>query len=223
MQPITAFLNQIIHGDCIPIMRTMPDASVDLVLTDPPYLVNYRTRDGRQHENDKNDHWLLPAFREIQRVLKPDCFCVSFYGWPWIDRFMGAWKQNGLRPVSHFALVKSYCSREGYTRSYHEVAYLLAKGKPARPAHAVSDVLDWGEYTNNTLHPTQKSVSGLLPLIEAFSKPGEIVLDPFAGSGSTAVAARAHHRRFILIEIDERHCKTAHARLTQPSLAQVRS
>src|SRR5205814_145854 len=90
MKPITDFLDRVIHGDCIPIMRSMPSASVDLILTDPPYLVNYHARDGRHYANDTNDRWLCPAFREIHRVLKPDCFCISFYGWPWVERFMHA-------------------------------------------------------------------------------------------------------------------------------------
>jgi len=99
------------------------------------------------------------------------------------------------------------------TGSYHENAFLLAKGKPPQPANALADVLQWGEYTKNTLHPAQKPVSALLPAIEAFSRPGGIVLDAFAGSGTTGVAARKAGRHFILIELDETHCKTARARL----------
>ncbi len=212
MQTIDSFLNQVIHGDCISVLRTMPDASVDLVLTDPPYLTRYVARDGRRCANDDNNHWLRPAFHEIHRVLKPDRFCASFYGWPWIDRFMHVWKQVGFRPVSHLIWVKDYCSREGYTRSYHEVAFLLAKGKPLRPAYPPDDVFDW-EYTGNEFHPMEKPVICLLPLIEAFSQPDDIVLDPFAGSGTTGVAARAAHRKFVLIELDEHHCRTARARL----------
>ena len=127
------FIERIIHGDCVEVMRTMPTASVDLAVTDPPYLVNYRPRDGRRCLNDDDDHWLRPAFAEVHRLLKDDAFCVSFYGWPWIDRFMAAWKQAGFRPVSHLVWIKSYSSREGNTRSHHEVAYLLAKGRPSKP------------------------------------------------------------------------------------------
>jgi DNA modification methylase len=76
----------------------MPSKSVDLVVTDPPYLVNYRPREGRRCANDDNAAWLLPAFRELYRVLKRDRFCASFYGWPWIDRLMHVWKQVGFRP-----------------------------------------------------------------------------------------------------------------------------
>jgi site-specific DNA-methyltransferase (adenine-specific) len=213
MHDIKPFLNRVTQGDCVTILRSIPDDSVDFTLTDPPYLMNYVTRDGRRCANDDNDRWLLPAFREIHRVLKPDRFCACFYGWGWIERFMSAWKQSGFRPVSHFVWIKSHCSRDGYTRSFHESAFLLAKGRPPKPARPPRDVLPW-EYTHNILHPTQKPVRCLVPLIEAFSQPGNIVLDPFAGSGSTGVAARACQRRFVLIELSGRHCATARARLT---------
>jgi site-specific DNA-methyltransferase (adenine-specific) len=212
MNTITAFLDQVIHGDCVTVMHGMPSSSVDLVVTDPPYLVGYRARDGRRCLNDDNGDRLKPSFRGMYRLLKFDAFCISFYGWPWIDRFMAAWKEAGFRPVSHLVWVKSHCSREGYSRSHHEVGFLLAKGRPARPEKPLSDVLPW-QYTHNELHPNQKPVLGLAPLIEAFSHPGGIVLDPFAGSGTIGVAARACGRRCILIECDWRHCQTACARL----------
>lgn len=212
MQSIEPFLNRVVHGDCVTVLRSLPDASVDLVVTDPPYLVHYRARDGRHCANDDSAHWLVPAFQQLHRVLKPDRLCVSFYGWPWIERFMAAWKQCGFRPVSHIIWTKTHCSREGYTRSHHEVAYLLAKGRPAKPIRPPSDVLRW-EYTHNIHHPNEKPVSGLVPLIEAFSQPDDIVLDPFAGSGSTGLAAFTRRRRFVLIELSGQHCATAQARL----------
>jgi len=215
LKPISAFLGQVILGDCIAVMRTMPSESVDLVVTDPPYLVNYKPRDGRRCGGDDNDAWLHPSFREIYRVLKPDSFCATFYGWPWVDRFTAAWRQAGFRPVSHLTWPKSHCSREGYTAGHHEVGYLLAKGYPPKPAKPISDVLPW-EYTGNQLHPTEKPVVAIAPLIEAFSQVGGIVLDPFAGSGTTGGAARMLGRRFILIEKDDRHSRTARERIFRP-------
>ena len=73
--------NTIILGDCVNGMRNLAPASVDFVLTDPPYLVDYQSRDGRKVANDRNGEWLRPAFSQIYRVMKPASFCVSFYGW----------------------------------------------------------------------------------------------------------------------------------------------
>jgi adenine-specific DNA-methyltransferase len=71
-------------------------------------------------------------------------------------------------------------------------------------------------YTGNKLHPTQKPVAALKPLIEAFCPAQGIVLDPFAGSGSALVAAQQIGRQYLGIEIDEQHCRTATARLQEP-------
>ena len=85
--------------------------------------------------------------------------------------------------------------------------------------HPLPDVLPWGRYTGNTLHPTQKPVAAILPLIEAFSQPGDVVLDPFAGSGTTAAAARQLHRSFIGIELDRTYWQNACQRLGCTSTA----
>ncbi len=201
LNPLAPFLNKVTHGDCLRVLPALPSESIDLCVTDPPYLVNYRPRDGRTVESDRSNNWLHPSFAEIYRVLKPNSFCVSFYGWPQVDQFMGTWKRVGFRPVSHIICVKDYPSRSGYTRSFHEVAFLLAKGKPAAPANPISDVLRW-QCTNNVLHPTQKPVGVIRLLIQTFSPERGIVLDPFAGSGSTGVAAKLTGRDYILIELE---------------------
>lgn len=71
----------------------------------------------------------------------------------------------------------------------------------------------WLQYTGNRLHPTQKPVGVLRPLIEAFSQPGDVVLDPFCGSGSTLAAAHELKRRYVGIELDAGHHHTATVRL----------
>jgi DNA modification methylase len=73
-------------------------------------------------------------------------------------------------------------------------------------------VLEW-KYSGNRLHPTQKPLCVLSPLIQAFSCPGDLVIDPFCGSGSTLLAAKLQDRRFIGIELDPSYCQTARDRL----------
>lgn len=206
--------NTVIHGDCLNVLKELRTNSVDFILTDPPYLAAYRPRDGRIVQNDDRSDWLLPAFEEMYRVLKPDAVCVTFYGWPSVDLFFAAFRTAGFRPVSHLSFVKRYASFTGYTRAQHEVAYVLAKGRPKKPESPPADVLEWN-YTGNRLHPTEKPVSVLLPLVEAFSSPSDIVLDPFCGSGSTLHAAHQLGRRFIGIEIDAGHAVTARRRVEE--------
>lgn len=156
------YRNQVLPGDCVQVMCRMGSACVDFILTDPPYLCRYRSRDGQSIANDDRDDWLEPAFAEMYRLLKPDSVCLSFYGWHVADKFIGAWRKAGFR---------------------------------------------------NHLHPTQKPINILQPLIEAFCPLGGIVLDPFCGSDSTLVAARRAGRSSVGIEIDTKHCCTADLRL----------
>ena len=94
MKSIYEFVNRIIPGDCIEVMHEMPTGSIDFIATDPPYLVNYTSRDGRRIANDKTDEWLMPAFAQMYRVLKYNSFLVCFYGWNKVDRSLPPGKQR---------------------------------------------------------------------------------------------------------------------------------
>ena len=180
-------MSRFILGDCVRVMATFPGNAVDFILTDPPYLVGFRDRQGRTIAGDKTDEWLQPACNEMYRVLKKDALMVSFYGWNRVVRFMAAWKNAGFSVVGHLVFTKNYTSKAAYVGYRHECAYILAKGRPALPQKPLPDVLGW-KYSGNRHHPTEKPVTSLQPLIESFTHPNAIVLDPFAGSGSTCVA-----------------------------------
>jgi site-specific DNA-methyltransferase (adenine-specific) len=212
MKQITPSRNTIIQGDCIAAMASMPARSVDFILTDPPYLVRYKDRSGRSLANDDNADWLEPAARQMFRVLKNDSLCVSFYGWTQTDRFISAWRAAGFRIVGHIVFRKRYASKARFVSYTHESAYVLAKGRPALPDNPPADVIDW-VYTGNRLHPTQKPVAVLTPLITAFCPEGGLVLDPFCGSGSTLAAARAAGRGWLGMELDPAYHRVAADRL----------
>ena len=212
-------INQVVHGDCIQVLPTLPSESVDLVVTDPPYFVRYKDRSGRSIANDSDPGSILGAFDELYRVLKPNTFCVSFYGWTAIDAFFAAWKRAGFKAVGHIVWHKGYASRRGILNARHEQAYLLAKGRPQQPAQALDDVQPW-EYTGNRVHPTEKAVSVLMPLIQSFSQPGSLILDPFAGSGSTLVSAALAGRNYLGIELEAQYIEHARRRLAGVERAQ---
>ncbi|MGL6531695.1 DNA methyltransferase [Aeromonas hydrophila] len=206
-------MSRMVLGDCIDVMGKIPTGAIDFILTDPPYLVGFKDRGGREIANDKSDEWLVPASKEMYRVLKPNSLAVSFYGWNRVDKFVNAWKTAGFRIVGHLVFTKPYSSKATFVGYRHECAYLLAKGKPPLPEAPIPDVLEW-EYSGNRHHPTEKPVSTLEPIIEAFTRPGDIVLDPFAGSGSTCVAAAKLGRRFIGVELLPQYHKEAIGRLS---------
>lgn len=208
----SSFINTIVNGDCIEVMRQLPAQTIDFVLTDPPYLVNYLDRSRRSIHNDGNPVWLKPAMAEAYRLLKNDRLMLCFYGWSRVHHFMSAWMDAGFRPAGHIVFVKRYTSKTRFVRYQHEQAYLLAKGNPPLPAHAISDVQNF-EYTGNTFHPTQKPVSALSPIIQAFTLPGDLVLDSFCGSASTCAAALLSGRHFLGIELDADYFRLASARM----------
>jgi len=206
--------NTLLHGDCLKLLPQLSAGNVHFILTDPPYITNYRARDGRSVPNDDNDRWLVPAFRQMHRVLENDAFCVSFYGWPKAELFLNAYRAAGFRVVGHFAFPKRYTSSTRYVRYQHECAHLLAKGDPRYPRDTIGDVIDWS-YSGNKLHPTQKPLSVLVPLIETFCPQRGTVLDPFAGSGSTLLAAKSLGRSYIGMELDAKYHEVASRRLAQ--------
>ncbi len=89
---------------------------------------------------------------------------------------------------------------------------MLAKGKPKAPKQLIGDVIKW-EYSGNKLHPTQKPLAILKPLIQSFSEPGSTMLDCFAGSGSSCLAAKSLFRNYIGIELDKQYASIAQRRL----------
>lgn len=207
----------IFHGDCLDVMPTLPGESIDFVLTDPPYLVSYRGRWDRKHKaiiGDTEDSWLRPAFREIWRLMKPNSCCVSFYGWPHADNFLGSWKAIGFRPISHLAFVKRQMGLGRMTRGTHETAYLLSKGQPRKYGVAIADVIDWHR-EEVTTHPNQKPVASLTTLLNAFCPREGIVLDPFMGSGSTLRAAKDLSLSAVGVDIELGYCQSAAKRMAQ--------
>jgi DNA modification methylase len=132
--------------------------------------------------------------------------------WTKVDAFFDAWKAAGFRPVGHLVFRKTYSSKSRFLSYQHEQAYLLAKGRPPLPKQPLADVMDM-PYSGNKLHPTQKPVAALAPLVRSFTLPGELVLDPFTGSGSTCAAALLTGRRYLGVELDAEFHEAASQRL----------
>lgn len=194
----TPKLNTVYCGDCVQIMSRIAAQSVECAITDPPNLVGYA---------DSGD-WVRPAFTQVYRLLKPGSFCVSFYDWRKVDIFVAAWRAIGFRIAGHVVFRKRYAASTQFLANHHEQAYLLAKGDVEPGLSPMSDVIEW-ESNSSKLHPMQKPVEILMPLVEAFSRPADAVLDPFCGSGSTLRAAGLCQRNFVGIELDREHHRAA--------------
>ena len=131
-------VNTVVQGNCIQVLRHFRSRSVDFVLTDPPYLAHYCSRDGRRVANDGDAAWLKPAFAEIFRVLCRDSFCVSFYGWHQADKFIAAWREAGFRLAGHLTFTEAIPLNAAVSAVSPRERILARKGKSAATGPANS-------------------------------------------------------------------------------------
>lgn len=201
-------------GDCTKLLEALPDASLDLLLTDPPYGIDYESehREVNPLAKLENDNLadLVPlldqALALAYRKLKNNTHVYLFASWK---------TYPALRPVieKHFTIsnllvwVKNNWTAGDLDANYghvHEFIVLAQKGKRTLADPYATDLLRFSRVPENErLHPTEKPVPLLSYLIEQSSQPGDVVCDPFAGVASTLVAAQQTGRRFLGMEIAE--------------------
>ena len=193
-------MNQVFFGDSSEILKEIPNESFDVCITDPPWL-EYRD------ESLTRDEFTTPVFKEIYRVLKRDTLLYIFVGTPDFYYYKDVLKSFGFA-VQEYPLIwdkggiVSLGTRSWeYYRSY-ELILLAAKGKPVLTDFAVLNPIFKYPIVHNSrqIHPNEKPVELMKELIRHSTFDGARVLDPFAGSGSTLVAARELGRKFIGIE-----------------------
>jgi site-specific DNA-methyltransferase (adenine-specific) len=240
-------LNQIIQGDCYELMKGIPDGSIDLVLTDPPY--NTIAADW-----DKQPIDLVGLWVELKRVAKSQAAFVFTatqpfttdlinsnrewfkYCWVWDKHFPGSFANCNKQPMkSHEDIVVFMnCGLFYHPQMMRRLTPIKLGGKKvsisARMTSPRPNEKTYFEKYPLTLisissrtdergfHPTQKPVNLFGYLIKTYSNPGETILDPFAGSGTTALAAHATGRNFICMEREQKYCEIANKRL---ALAQM--
>lgn len=216
-------LNRIYQRDCVEGMRIIPDRSIDLIVTDPPYLINYRSNRRVVHEkfrhiaNDDGSNDLISEFlTECYRVLKDDTAIYMFCSWHHIDFFKREFEKH-FKLKNLIVWNKNVHGTGDLRGSYapkHELILYGHKGRSLLREKRLPDVIDCAKVPSLQLtHPTEKPV----PLLEIFirnsSKVGDVVLDGFAGTGSTCVAAIKNRRNFIAFEIDREYVEIANKRL----------
>ena len=227
------------HGDCLKVMDSIPDGSVDMVLTDPPYGTTHCDWDSVIPVDD--------MMRQFRRVVRPGGAILIFNQLPFTCDLIGAWK-NGYRyswvyektnpvgflnakkmPMRCYELVSvfydrlpTYHPQMTHGKPYDQVRFpsiharVYATYEPSSTHNTGTryprDVLHWATMERG-LHPTQKPVDLMEYFIKTYTDPGETVLDACMGSGSTGVAALRTGRSFIGIEADEGIFLTAKNRI----------
>jgi site-specific DNA-methyltransferase (adenine-specific) len=227
---MTLEVDRIYCGDCLDLMKEMPDKSVDLVLTDPPYGIEYQSnwcKDGPRFEKIVNDdapciEWLSDAFR----VTAPDGSLVCFSRWDVEGVFKEAIEACGYRVKSQIVwdrVVHGMGDLKGQFAPRHDVAWFATVSeefefKGQRPPSVLTFQRPPPEAM---VHPTQKPIALFERLILSLTSPGDLVLDPFLGSGTTAIACLRTGRHFIGIEKHEPYFLKAQERIDKER-AQVR-
>lgn len=214
---ITIEENTIIHADSLTVLRQMEPESVDAVITDPPYGTNYVSQTGAKVKNDTAPFiWFLyDAFR----VLKPGGSIICFTRWDVQQTFIDAMKLAGFKVKSEVIWDKVIGGQGDLKAQFspsHENIIFAIKGKYSFPGHRPRDLVTYQKLASSQMiHPTEKPVGLLTNLISSVTKPGDLIVDPFAGSGSTCVAAKKTGRRFIGIELDDEHFEKASRRIEE--------
>lgn len=237
------FINEIICGDCLEIMKKIPDESIDLVITSPPYNLKNSTgngmKDGRggkwsnaalingytKHDDcmphEEYVEWQRNCLSEMLRII-PDNGAI-FYNHKW--RVQGGLLQDRQDIVSGFPIRQIIIWKRkgginfnpGYFLPTYEVVYLIAKPKfsLSKKANAHGDVWEFNQEMKNS-HPAPFPVQLIDRIIS--STNAQIVLDPFMGSGTTAIAAINNNREFVGIEICADYVKLAKQRIKENTL-----
>jgi site-specific DNA-methyltransferase (adenine-specific) len=225
------------HGDALDVLRGLEPLFADAVLTDPPYSSGTR-REGakgvRKAMNRTVDDeewfttdclttdgfvWLMRAAAiEWKRHLVPGGHALSFIDWRMALPLASAMESADLRKLGMLIWDKTYFGMGSYFRNQYEVVLHFTHGRSRPPyRHDVGNVLRHPPVRDGD-NPTERPVMLLVDLLSVVAPRGGLVLDCFAGSGSTLVAAQALGIRAVGIEVDERACERMARRLEDPPL-----
>jgi len=269
------FLDQIIQGDCEEVLKTLPDNSIDLIFTSPPYA-DQRAKTYGGIKPDQYVDWFIPKAAQFLRVLKPTgTFVLNIkervvegerhtyvidlilrmreQGWLWTEEFVwhkknsypGKWPnrfRDNWERLIQFNKEKSFKMYQEAVMvpigdwAKERLAKLSDTDKIRDESRAGSgfgkNVSNWvGRdmvYPTNVLHLAtetgNKNHSAVFPrdlpawFIRLFTKPGDIVLDPFVGSGTTALAALQLGRHFVGIDINNEYVELSNERISETQL-----
>lgn len=221
----------IYHGDALDVLPTLPAGAAHAVVTDPPYVIgavsagNMASKSGGWADMMNSALWFSAWYRECDRILKRTGSFWTFCNWRSLPVVMRAALDATLPITSLLVWDKEWIGpggKQGLRPSYELVA-LLAQPDFAVPNRGTSDL--WRHKVGSHKphgHPAEKPV-GLVRriLTTAEVPPGTLVVDPFMGSGTTALAATTLGLRFVGIEAEERWCELAARRLMQGDLFSV--
>ena len=226
-------IDKIYLGDCLELMKEIPDNSIDLIATDPPYKLTPRGSSGtmsgywtedrvrKGYVFTHNNIDIKDYIGEFYRILKADSHCYIMCNNVNLPHFFDVISKSDFHFVKLLVWDKQtkICGR--YYMGQIEHIFLLRKGKD-KPINdcGTSDLLSYPNRRDKgidgkNIHDSQKPTSLFQCLIENSTDIGQLVFDPFMGSGTTALAAIESNRHFIGCELDDKYYKIATERVNK--------
>lgn len=211
-------INKVFNEDCLSGIKRIDDKSIDLVLTDIPYGMDFQSNHRKEKhlkiQNDIDVNWFPDWIKEIDRVLKDDAHLYIFCSHHKIDFFKSEIEK--YRKVKNILIWEKNNKGMGdlfgdYAPKYEMILFCSNGNKKLNGGRDANIIK--ANRTQNNLHPTEKPVNLMEYFIEKSSEKNDLVLDTFAGSGSTLVACKNTNRNFIGFEIEETYINTINKRL----------
>ena len=211
------------QGDCLEIMGGIKDKSVDLIVTDPPYLMDYQSNRRKKEDrfdkikNDKGNYMLIQDYlEECHRIMKDNTAIYCFCSWHNIGFFKNEFEKH-FKLKNILVWNKNNHGTGDLKGSYapkHEFILFGHKGRTLLREKRIADVIDCPKISSNKLtHPTEKPQDLLEIFIKQSSDEESIIFDGFMGTGSCGIVAKKLNRNFIGIELDEKYFNIAKNRL----------
>lgn len=219
-------INKIYNEDCLETMKRMPDNFINLVVTDPPYLISYKTNHRKDKEHDycseiqgHNDPELIKDYiRECYRILKNNTALYMFCSFDRVDFFKQELEKY-FNIKNMIIWVKNNWTAGDLGAQFgkqYEILFLVNKGRCKFKGKRITDVWHFNRIAGNSqLHQNEKPVSLIKRCIEKHSNKGDLIFDGFAGSFTTAVASIKTNRNWICIEKDKKLCDVGEKRIKE--------
>ena len=213
------------QGDCLEVMDGIKDKSVDLIVTDPPYLMDYQSNRRKKEDrfdkikNDKGNYMLIQDYlEECHRIMKDNTAIYCFCSWHNIDFFKGEFEKH-FKLKNIIVWNKNNHGTGDLKGSYapkHEFILYGHKGRCLNKSKRLSDVINCDKVkSKDMVHSTEKPIELLAKFIKMSTNENDVILDCFMGSGSTGVACINTNRKFIGIELDENYFNIAKQRIEE--------
>lgn len=215
----------IIHGDSLEGLMKLESGIADLALLDPVYF-NYKTGH-RKDKESKLSQSLHPQSREDQlrtveeciRVLKMDRTFWFFTNWQEAWWFQAKFQPRGLLRNQIIWNKGNWTAGdlEGSFGNMYEVIFFGVKGNWKLKSKRLNDLEDWKipRVGTDRLHPTEKPVELYARIIELVTEPGDLIIDPYCGSGSSAIAAKLTGRNYLGWELDDYYYEVIMRRINE--------